>query len=155
MIALDSSSPCPQSFMMEHNHATVTLKVVKVLSAMIGVVNVYANLTLSVEDVTDVHLELTDLDLQGADLVTATPVDLVIISVTKLVVSVLAEPVYPEEDVINVNQVTSASLSVPDAIATVMLMYVIKILVSVYTVPDSLLETIAKCARKVTTATLF
>ena len=67
------------------------------------------------------------------------------ISVTKPVVSVLVEPVYPEEDATSVNQVISASLSVPDAIATVMLMYVIKILVSVYTVPGSLLEIIAKC----------
>lgn len=155
MIARDSSSQCLQSFMMEHNHATVILKVVRVLSVMIGAVNVYANLTLSVEDVTDVHLELTDSDLQDADLVTATPVDLVTISVTKPVVSALAVPVYPDEDATNVNQVTSASLSVPDVTATVMPTYATKTLVYVYTAPDSLLETIAKCARKVTMATHF
>merc|ERR1712136_537572 len=94
-------------------------------------------------------------DLQGADLAIATPADLVTISVTKPVDSARAVPVCPDEDATNVNRVTSASLSVPDVIATVMPTYATRTLVYVYTALDSLLETIAKCARKVTMATHF
>lgn len=155
MTALDFSSPCLQSSMMVHNLVTVTHKVVKVLSVMTGVASVSASLTLSEDDVIDVLLEPMDSALPAADLVIVMPAVLATISVMKPVDNVPAAPGYLGADVTNANQVTSVSLNVLNVIATVMLMYVIKIPVSVSVAPETLLETIVKCARKVSMATLF
>lgn len=155
MTALDSSSQCLQSFMTEHNLATATCKAVKVRSATTGVANVCANLTLLEDDAIDVLQEHMDLVLPAADHATATRKAPATTSATRSTVNAPAEVVCPDDDATSANQVTSGSLIAPSATATVTPTYATRIPVLASSVPATLSEPTAKCARKVTMATPF